>query len=65
VAGLFRDYGYRRLRNRARLKYLIADWGVERFREVLETEYLGRPLLDGPEPVLPAVPVDHLGVAPT
>ena len=62
VAGLFRDYGYRRLRNRARLKYLLADWGVERFREVLETEYLGRPLLDGPEPVLPAVPVDHLGV---
>jgi sulfite reductase (ferredoxin) len=62
VAGLFRDHGYRRLRNRARLKYLIADWGVERFREVLETEYLGRPLVDGPEPVLPAAPVDHVGV---
>ena len=34
---LFRDYGYRRLRSRARLKFLVADWGAERFREVLET----------------------------
>ncbi|MFF9202248.1 nitrite/sulfite reductase [Streptomyces sp. NPDC014986] len=62
VAGLFRDYGYRRLRNRARLKFLVADWGVERFRQVLEEEYLGRRLLDGPAPVLPASPVDHIGV---
>ena len=37
VIRVFRDYGYRRLRNRARLKFLVADWGVERFREVLET----------------------------
>ncbi|MET8043559.1 nitrite/sulfite reductase [Micromonospora sp. NPDC005215] len=62
VVGIFRDYGYRRLRNRARLKFLVADWGVERFREVLEKEYLGRTLLDGPAPVLPAKPVDHVGV---
>ena len=53
VVGIFRDYGYRRLRNRARLKFLVADWGVERFREVLEKEYLGRTLLDGPAPELP------------
>ena len=44
VVSVFRDYGYRRLRNRARLKFLVADWGPERFREVLETEYLGRAL---------------------
>jgi sulfite reductase (ferredoxin) len=62
VVGIFRDYGYRRLRNRARLKFLVADWGVERFREVLEKEYLGRTLLDGPAPELPARPVDHIGV---
>ncbi|MFG2511388.1 nitrite/sulfite reductase [Streptomyces sp. NPDC048584] len=62
VVGLFRDYGYRRLRNRARMKFLVADWGVERFREVLEKEYLGRRLADGPAPVLPASPVDHIGV---
>ncbi|MCX5120621.1 nitrite/sulfite reductase [Micromonospora sp. NBC_00362] len=62
VVGIFRDYGYRRLRNRARLKFLVADWGVERFREVLEKDYLGRTLLDGPAPILPSKPVDHVGV---
>ncbi len=62
VVGLFRDYGYRRLRNRARLKFLVADWGVRRFRDVLEGEYLHRVLPDGPPPRLPANPVDHVGV---
>ncbi|MFJ2094971.1 nitrite/sulfite reductase [Streptomyces sp. NPDC087901] len=62
VTRLFRDYGYRRLRNRARLKYLVADWGVERFRAVLENEYLHHPLADGPPPVLPDRPIDHIGV---
>ncbi|WJK40406.1 nitrite/sulfite reductase [Solwaraspora sp. WMMA2056] len=62
VVGIFRDYGYRRLRHRARLKFLVADWGVEKFREVLEKEYLGRALLDGPPPQLPAKPIDHIGV---
>ncbi len=63
VCGIFRDYGYRRLRARARIKFLIADWGAERFREVLESdEYLGRPLADGPAPVVPPAPGDHIGV---
>ena len=62
VVGIFRDYGYRRLRNRARLKFLLADWGVAKFREVLEKEYLSRALLDGPAPDLPDKPIDHIGV---
>ena len=63
VAGLFRDYGYRRLRSRARLKFLVADWGAERFREVLEKEYLGGALPDGPEPPAPPPGArDHVGV---
>jgi sulfite reductase (ferredoxin) len=63
VTGLFRDYGYRRLRARARLKFLVADWGPERFREVLETEYLTAPLTDGPAPPPPpAGGRDHVGV---
>ena len=62
VVGAFRDYGYRRLRSRARLKFLVADWGIERFRGVVETEYLGRPLLDGPPPPVPDRPHDHVGV---
>jgi sulfite reductase (ferredoxin) len=63
VVSVFRDYGYRRLRNRARLKFLVADWGPERFREVLENEYLGRKLTDGPAPPPPpAGRSDHIGV---
>ncbi len=62
VISLFRDYGYRRLRSRARLKFLVADWGPARFRDVLEREYLHRSLVDGPAPVLPARPYDHVGV---
>lgn len=63
VVGIFRDYGYRRLRSRARLKFLLADWGTEKFRQVLEEEYLGRPLLDGPAPETPqGVWRDHIGV---
>ncbi len=64
VAGIFRDYGYRRLRSRARLKFLVADWGIAQFREVLENKYLHRRLIDGPPPRLPARPVDHVGVHP-
>jgi len=63
VVSVFRDYGYRRLRNRARLKFLVADWGPERFREVLEREYLGRALTDGPAPPPPPPGNrDHVGV---
>jgi sulfite reductase (ferredoxin) len=62
VVSAFRDYGYRRLRAKARIKFLIKDWGVERFREVLETEYLKRPLLDGPAPEPVVRPIDHVGV---
>ncbi len=63
VTGLFRDYGYRRLRHRARIKFLVADWGPEKFREVLEKEYLGYALPDGPAPAAPRHGTrDHVGV---
>ncbi|MFE8941468.1 MULTISPECIES: nitrite/sulfite reductase [unclassified Streptomyces] len=63
VISIFRDYGYRRLRNRARLKFLVADWGAEKFRRVLEDEYLKRKLTDGPAPEEPAGRWrDHVGV---
>jgi sulfite reductase (ferredoxin) len=63
VTGLFRDYGYRRLRHRARIKFLVADWGPEKFREVLEKEYLGYALPDGPAPDAPRDGIrDHVGV---
>jgi sulfite reductase (ferredoxin) len=62
IVSVFRDYGYRRLRNRARIKFLIADWGAAEFRRVLEEEYLGRKLADGPAPEVPEIPIDHIGV---
>ncbi|MGI5327746.1 nitrite/sulfite reductase [Actinomadura nitritigenes] len=64
VTSIFRDYGYRRLRSRARLKFLVKDWGAEKFREVLEKEYLGYALPDGPEPAAPLAQRDHVGVHP-
>jgi sulfite reductase (ferredoxin) len=62
VVRVFRDYGYRRLRHRARIKFLVADWGAERFREVLETEYLHYRLPDGPPAPIAVTPIDHVGV---
>jgi sulfite reductase (ferredoxin) len=62
VASIFRDYGYRRLRSRARLKFLVADWGIEKFREVLENEYLGRKLVSCESPPSPTGHRDHIGV---
>jgi sulfite reductase (ferredoxin) len=63
VTEVFRDYGYRRLRARARLKFLVDDWGAQRFREVLEKEYLGGALPDGPAPPPPGEGSrDHVGV---
>jgi sulfite reductase (ferredoxin) len=38
-----RDYGDRYNRRHARMKYLLHDWGVDRFRQQVE-QYLGKPL---------------------
>ncbi len=62
VTSIFRDYGYRRMRTKARLKFLMADWGPEKFRQILEDEYLGYKLADGPAAPKPTTPGDHIGV---
>lgn len=54
-----RDYGNREDRKRARLKYLIADWGVDRFKAKVE-EYFGSSLPD-PHPADVTGVDDHLG----
>ena len=59
---IFRDYGYRRLRNKARLKFLLAEWGPAKFRQVLQDEYLGYELPDGPAAVAAGGHADHVGV---
>lgn len=62
VVRIFRDYGYRRMRNRARLKFLLKEWGVEKFRQVLEEEYLGKKLIDGEDPGQYPGYRDHVGI---
>ena len=64
ATSIFRDYGYRRSRNHARIKFLMADWGPEKFRQVLQDEYLHAELPDGPAAAAPAHEQrDHVGVS--
>jgi sulfite reductase (ferredoxin) len=54
-----RDHGNRSNRNLARMKYLIANWGLEKFRATVE-EYYGHPLAE-PHPDDVRGFEDHLG----
>lgn len=49
ICAIFRDYGNRQTRPLARLKFLLADWGAEKFRAELEKR-LERKLTDGDAP---------------
>lgn len=60
---LFRDHGPRQTRSRARLAFLIEDWGLERFRAELERRW-GRPLLAAGRDAASTRHSDHLGVTP-
>lgn len=64
VTSIFRDYGFRRLRNRARMKFLVKAWGGEKFLQVLQDEYLGYALPEGPAPQVgkPGARGDHVGI---
>jgi sulfite reductase (ferredoxin) len=62
VVRLFRDHGNRADRKRARIKYIVHDWGVEKFRQVL-AEYVGAPLAE-PRPVQVRSYDPHLGWNP-
>ena len=37
IVGVFRDHGNRSDRKHARIKYLVEDWGIERFRREVES----------------------------
>lgn len=62
VAGIFRDHGNRADRRHARLKYLIAEWGLDRFREEFRrrASFAWGPALPLPRPAFH----DHLGRHP-
>ncbi len=38
IAHVFRDFGYREKRTRARMKFLVADWGWQKFRDEVEKD---------------------------
>ena len=55
-----RDHGNRENRRRARMKYLLDEWGVDRFKTRVE-QYLDDETLDDPRPVTVHGIEDHLG----
>lgn len=65
IAHIFRDHGYREKRTRARMKFLVADWGWQKFRDMLEAD-LGFKLEHDDSIVNPpAAPhTDHMGTGP-
>jgi sulfite reductase (ferredoxin) len=44
IVKLYRDHGNRSDRKRARLKYVVHDWGVEKFRNVFARDYWSKPI---------------------
>lgn len=58
---LYRDHGPRASRSRARLAFLLDDWGVERFRTALG-ERLGRSLEHAGQAAESGHRTDHLGL---
>ena len=60
VAAIYRDHGNRADRRHARVKYLLAEWGIEKFREEFRSR-VAFPLLT-PAPMPAPTGHDHLGV---
>ena len=58
---IFRDHGARELRTKARLAFLIDNWGVERFRHELERR-ADRPLLSAGKDQRSVKHTDHVGI---
>ncbi|MFN9720148.1 MAG: NADPH-dependent assimilatory sulfite reductase hemoprotein subunit [Planctomycetota bacterium] len=59
VVKVQRDFGNREDRKRARLKYLVSDWGMPKFRATVE-QYYGKGLID-PHPADVTGVDDHIG----
>lgn len=64
VAAVYRDNGYRDKRSRARVKFLMADWGPEKFLHEVE-KASGLSFERHGEFIFPQDPeTDHLGIKP-
>jgi len=60
LLSVYRDHGPREQRTKARLKWLLAEWGEERLRHAV-VEELGFPLLTAGQSLTTHVAGDHLG----
>jgi ferredoxin-nitrite reductase len=58
---IFRDHGFREVRTKARLAFLIEAWGVEKFRTELERR-ADRPLLTAGRDERSRDSTDHVGI---
>ena len=61
ILDVFRDHGLREKRKESRLKWLLREWGIERFRDVVEQQF-GRTLLRAGTSLTERHGGDHIGV---
>jgi ferredoxin-nitrite reductase len=61
IVMIFRDHGARELRTKARLAFLIEDWGTDKFRAELERT-LNRPLQTAGKDQRMPKHTDHIGI---
>ncbi|GFE70575.1 ferredoxin--nitrite reductase [Chroococcus sp. FPU101] len=63
ILEVYRDHGLRSNRQKSRLMWLIDEWGLEKFRDAVETHY-GRPLATAaPKDEIDWEKRDHIGVS--
>ena len=58
---IFRDHSARTIRNKSRMAFLIADWGVEKFRKELEARH-DKHLLSAGKDMRGKIKTDHTGI---
>jgi sulfite reductase beta subunit-like hemoprotein len=63
TAEIFRDFGTREVKAKARFRWLVDAWGTEKLRKAIE-EKLGKPLKSYTLEQLPTCGGEHVGVQP-
>ncbi|MCG9128494.1 ferredoxin--nitrite reductase [Candidatus Poribacteria bacterium] len=61
ITQIFRDNGSRNVRNKSRFAFLILDWGIDKFRQELETRY-GTELYSAGKDMRGKKKTDHTGI---
>ncbi len=63
ILDVYRDHGLREKRKQSRLKWLLREWGIERFRETVEAQY-GEPIARAGRSLTTRHGGDHVGLTP-